>query len=308
MTPSRLDTAALAELLRLQDGLISVDQATTCGLTPSSLTRRVQSATSGWRRVLPRVYVHGEHDLTVRQKTRAAVLYTGPGAVLTGGAALRWHGLRHLPAEVDVEYVDVVVPVARQVTSRDWARVRRSGRPSSAYSVDALRCMPVTRAVVDAAGRLPYEVLLALLCTVINQGRTSPAQLLDELSTAPVKGSAGLRKALSEVDRGIRSIPEAHARRLFAAAGLPEPLVNQSLIVGGRLFVPDFRWGRVILEVDSKAHHLLEGGSWDRTQARRMFLQAHGYIVIPVTPEQLRETPEEVIASIVSALQVVSAA
>ena len=91
-------------------------------------------------------------------------------------------------------------------------------------------------------------------------------------------------------------------------AGLPVPLTNEAILVGGRLFIPDFRWGRVIVEVDSKAWHLLESGAWQRTQKRRAFLQAHGYLVTPTTPEQLRESPELVIAAVRAALEMLDAA
>ena len=68
------------------------------------------------------------------------------------------------------------------------------------------------------------------------------------------------------------------------------------------MYVPDFRWGLVIVEIDSRAHHLLEEGAWERTQARRAALQAAGYHVLPYTPEQIRDTPEMVLAGIIAAL------
>lgn len=308
MTTSRLDAAALTALLELQDGLITLSQARALGLTPSALSRRVRSPISGWSRVLPHVYQLGLQDLTERQRTRAAVLFVGPGAVLTGSAALRWHRLKHLPDAVTSDQVDVICPDGRQARSHQWVQVHRSGRTSVAYGVDGVRTMSVTRSLVDAAAGFSYETLLAVLCAAVNSGRTSPGQLRDELEIAPVRGSGGLRRALAEVECGSRSFPEAGARQIFAQAGLPVPLINEAILVGGRLFIPDFRWGRVIVEVDSKAWHLLEPGAWQRTQERRAFLQAHGYLVIATTPEQLRESPELVIAAVQAALEMLDAA
>src|SRR3954471_21419385 len=188
MLTSLVDPVQLTKLLRRQDGLITLAQARSVGLSASALTRRVQAPASGWRRVLPQVYLHGEADLTLRQQARAAVLYAGPGASITGGAALHWQRLRHLPREIGGLPVDVLLPSGRQVRSRDWVRVHRSGRPSSPYLVDGLLTMPVTRAVVDASLRLPYEAALALACACVNQGRTTRAQLLDELAESSRKG------------------------------------------------------------------------------------------------------------------------
>ena len=303
MTQSSLDPVALTSLLRAQDGLISLDQARAVGLTSSALSRRVGNPVSGWRRVLPRVYLQGPADLVDRQRSRAATLYAGDSAALTGAAALRWHRIRHLPSEL------ATGASRRGCCAGAPAAQSRSGRSCtgrvehhSAYVLDGVRTVPVTRALVDAAPGLSDETLLAAMCAAVNERRTNVEQLRDELALAPIRGSRVLRQALAELATGVRSVPEALARRLFASGGLPAPLINQPLWVGDRLFLPDFRWGRVIVEIDSKAFHLLERGGWARTQERRAFLGAHGYLVIPVTPQQLRENPNQVLAEILNAL------
>ena len=93
-------------------------------------------------------------------------------------------------------------------------------------------------------------------------------------------------------------MPEAAARQLFDLAGLPEALVNEPIEVNGEVFVPDFRWGRFIVEIDSKEWHLLVPGSWDRTQERRTRLEAAGYRVLPISPAQIRDSPAEVVAAV----------
>jgi very-short-patch-repair endonuclease len=82
---------------------------------------------------------------------------------------------------------------------------------------------------------------------------------------------------------------------------LPAPLVNEPLVVDGRVFVPDFRWGRLIVEVDSKLHHLLTPGAWAATLRRRARLEQAGYHVIPVTPEMIRDDPFGVLSMILGA-------
>ncbi len=307
MNESALDPVALRAVLRAQDGLISLGQARAVGLTSSALSRRVGNPVSGWQRVLPRVYLHGTADLVDRQRSRAAVLYAGDSAGLTGAAALRWHRIQHLPSELSRGRVDVLVPPGRQRRSHGWAQLHRSERSHGAFVLDGVLTVPVTRALVDAAPGLSEETLLAAMCAAVNERRTSVDRLRDELVLAPVRGSRVLRLALAELGTGVRSVPEAVARRVFAKAGFPTPLINEPLWVGGRLLTPDFRWGRVIVEIDSKAFHLLQEGSWDRTQERRAYLRAHGYWVIPVTPRQLRENPEQVLAEILSALALFAA-
>jgi hypothetical protein len=299
---SRFDQTAFDRLLRAQDGLFTSGQARTCGLSSSALSRRVASGIV--RRVLPGVYAHGVLELSTPQRTRAAVLYAGGNACLTGAAALHWRRIPYLPDEVSTATVDVLVPPARAVGNIDRVRLTRTSRTVAGISVDGVVTAPVTRAVVDASLRLTsLETVFALLSCTVNAGRTTVEDVKAELDTSSMRGSRALRLAVTEAETGTRSWPEAQARALFQRAGFPPPPVNVPLVLGGRVFVPDFRWGMVIVEIDSRAHHLLEPGAWERTQERRAALSSLGFLVLPFTPQQLRDTPELVIAAVRSGLQ-----
>jgi very-short-patch-repair endonuclease len=94
---------------------------------------------------------------------------------------------------------------------------------------------------------------------------------------------------------------------LLSNCALPAPLVNEPIVVDGRVYVPDLRWGRLIIEVDSKLHHLLTPGAWAATLRRRARLEQAGYHVIPVTPEMIRDDPSGVLAMIMVAHQTYAA-
>jgi hypothetical protein len=307
MATSSLDRKALRDLLRQQDGLVTARQAIGVGLTSSALSRRAGSGLL--RRVLPLVYAEGAADLTRPQRARAALLFAGADACMSGEAALLHRRIGHLPHEVTAETVDVLVPHARRLRSADWVRVTHTKRMPHRGLVDGLPTAPVGRAVADAARwQTSYDVVLAIASCAINAGRTTLADLQEELAASPVRGSRLLRQVIAESESGVRSVAEAKALRLLRAAGLPEPLVNEPIEVAGEIFVPDLRWGRVILEIDSRAYHLLEAGAWERTLARRAKLRAAGYDVLSYTPEQIRETPDLVIAGVVEALAMAAAA
>jgi hypothetical protein len=274
-------------------------------MTRSALSRR--AASGAVRQVLPRVYVQGVRELDVKQRCRAALLYAGPPSCLTGEAALVWRRIEHLPREVTAERVDVLIPGGRSVASRDWVRITRTRELPWSITVDGVPTARPTRAVIDATLRLSsYETVLAVVSAVVNAGRASVEELVVELDSAPRRGSKLVGRALSEAVV-TWSIPEAVARELFRRGGLPNPDVNLPILVAGRRFVPDFRWGKVIVEIESRAHHLLEPGAWEATQRRHALLRAAGYVVLPVTPEQLRDAPGEVIAMIWTALAQVNA-
>jgi very-short-patch-repair endonuclease len=288
-------------LLARQQGILTAAQAQQLGVPRATIHRRTRGERPAWQRVLPRVYATFAHPLTPQQKTIAAWLYAGEDAALTGAAAVHWWALSYLPSEVAALPVDVVVPHRRQCASMKFARITRCRDSPETTNVHHVRCVPLARAVADCARRLhSYDAVLALVASALNSGRTTLEALAVELNEGPTKGSRLLRRALLDASENVRSVPEAQLLALIRDAGLPDPLVNQALEIDGQVFVPDFRWGRLILEVDSRLHHLLRPGSYAATLRRRALLESAGYRVIPVAPETIRDDPAGTLAMVVA--------
>jgi very-short-patch-repair endonuclease len=290
------------KLLVRQQGLITRAQAEAFGITPATLHRRTTGPRPAWQRVHRRVYATFVHPVTDQQKTIAAWLYAGPGAVVTGAAALHWRGMTHLPSDVLPTPVDVLLPVTRGCQTTDLVRVQRTLRPARTSTFNHVVCANVARATADCARHLTCEeTVLSVVASVLNSKKTTLAQLATELTEGPTRGSSLLRRVLLTDATKVRSVPEAALLQLIATTGLPTPLVNEPIVVGGKTLLPDIRWGRLIVEVDSKEWHLLNPGSWEATQKRRLALQAAGYFVIPITPDQIRNEPGQVVAAILAA-------
>lgn len=91
----------LLVLLQVQDGLVTCAQAEEHGLAASTLRRRARD--DGWNRVAPRVYLAGGHPYGDHARIRAAGLWAGEAAAVSGPAAAWWHGmLDRAPAEVTI--------------------------------------------------------------------------------------------------------------------------------------------------------------------------------------------------------------
>ncbi len=101
---TRLDHDALDRLLIQQLDVISRRQALVAGVTDNALRHRLRPA-GPWRGLLPGVYMAATGAPTTLQQEMAALLYAGPGSVITGPAALRSH---HIRCEL-TEIVDVLV-------------------------------------------------------------------------------------------------------------------------------------------------------------------------------------------------------
>ena len=83
---------ALAALADKQHGVIARAQALGCGMTRRVVEYRIRRG-GPWQTLIPGVYLTDAGRPADEQREMAALLYAGPGSVLTGAAALRRHGL-----------------------------------------------------------------------------------------------------------------------------------------------------------------------------------------------------------------------
>jgi hypothetical protein len=299
---SRVDRAALDALFASQDGVASFRQLKQLGMPASTLAERV-GPSGRWLRLLPGVCLGTTGVATPRQRARAALLYAGEEAVLTGPEALRRYDFRSAPS---AEMVHVLIPHHRRATSAGFVRVERTARMPEPVRIRGLPAAPVARAVLDTCRHIAdVTSIRAVIAESVQCSRCTPAQLRDELEAGQVRGSARSRLVLREVDAGIRSVAEADARELILRSGLPEPSWNQDLFDprGAFLARPDGWWrdAGVALEIDSREWHLDPAG-WERTMRRHMRMSALGIIVLHVPPSRLRAEAGTVASQIRSAL------
>jgi hypothetical protein len=78
------------QLAAAQDGLVTRRQALECGVSIDALRRAVRK---GWQRVVTGVYATFTGPLQERHLVRAALLYAGPEAMVSGAVACRAYGL-----------------------------------------------------------------------------------------------------------------------------------------------------------------------------------------------------------------------
>ena len=280
--------AGLDELLDRQLGVASRAQLLALGLTDNAMQYRLRPG-GPWQPLLPGVYLAANGLPSLAQKEVAALLYAGPRSLITGPAALMHHRIRN---NGDDNVIDVLVPVGRQRLSTGFASLHRTARlPAGSCSAGPARLALVPRAVADTARLLTsYRDVRAVVADAVQLDRCTVRQLAEELSDAPIRGSAMLRSALAEVADGIRSTAEGDLRSLLKAARLPTPLFNPALYADDVfLGKPDAWWPRagVAVQVDSRAWHL-SPEDWDRTRNRQTLMGAHGIIVQPFSPRDIR--------------------
>ena len=292
----------LADLLEQQSSVVSRTQLLALGMKDRAMQYRVRRG-GPWQKLLPGVYLATTGVPSLHQRELAALLYAGPGSMVTGPMALLHHGIR---GGSGVDVIDVLVPAGRQRLSTGFARLHRTARmPARASLAGQVRLALVTRAVADTVRQLTeLREVRAVIADAVQLGRCTVGQLAEELRIGPVKGSAMFRSVLAEVADGIRSTAEGDLRDLIGTARLPMPLFNPSLY-DGDLFLgkPDGWWpdAGVAGEVDSREWHL-SPDDWDRTRRRHDRMAAAGIIVLHFSPREIRREPAKVAEMIKGAL------
>jgi hypothetical protein len=219
------------ELLMDQFNVIARWQAKRYGLTDDQLRRKL-GAGGLWQKILPGIYVAATGMATIEQRQMAALLYAGPGAVLTGAAAVR----RHKLACAGGNDVEVLVPVSSHVKGHAYVRIRRTKRmPSGSLSMRNLVFAPLARAVGDAArAMLKPEEVRALVSEALQKGFCLTLDdLINELRAGPAVGSGLFKTALAELASGVRYEAEWELRACIERSDLPRPVYN------ARLYLPD---------------------------------------------------------------------
>jgi hypothetical protein len=286
------DRDGLDDLLRAQDQLVTYAQLEAMGFLTSTAVERCRRQI--WRRLLPGVICAQSGAPRTAQRMRAALLYAGSGSMLTGSAALQSYGFRSQGGE---SRIHVLVPDDKKRSSHSFVLVERTIRLPEPVEVGGLPVAPVPRAVFDTCRRTgELNEVRAVLAEAIQRGRTSLAEVEEELREGQIRGSALLRAALGEVRAGVRSVPEAKARRLARTSRTLPPMQWNPTITtanGEFLLRPDGWIDEVALawEIDSYEWHL-SPELYAATLERHSRATAAGIILIHHTPRQVERHPE----------------
>jgi hypothetical protein len=284
------ETPELNALLGRQDGVASVEQLSSCGLSRNTVDKRV--ARGRWQRLLPAVILTSASAPSRRQLLVAAWLWAGPSSAIDGIDALRWHGVTLPPTASRT--IHVVVDWDAPQRSRDFVVVRRAmaeirvgGRGMVPY-VDA----PTAAIVAARNARNPREAT-SRLSRALQQRAVTTGGLAEARQSIGDKWCRPVDGALLAVGVGVRSPAEEDMRKLVLTSPLlPEPLWNQWLHLpdDGPDVCVDGLWtdAGLVNEVIGKKYHAW-GEQYDDTNARKERLQAAGLIVCEATPTRIRQ-------------------
>lgn len=283
----------LEDLLLRQDGVLTRDQAMRCGLSARTVSRRV--STGARRALYPGVFLVGGHRLTDAGRVRAAYLWGGSEAVVSGPAVAYWLGM----SDRFTGPVGLTVPSTTRRRPRPGVRVRRRDLdPADRVMVNGVAVTEPGLTALEAAGTLPDGV--AFLDRALQQRHVRFEHLYAAYCGAV--GAHGMARAgmlLRECADRADSTAERRLITLLRRAGITGFVAGHPF---GRTTIDiAFPDARLAVELDSWAWHV----DHDRFTADREkgnALVEAGWSLLRITWKELTERPERVLTRIRSAL------
>lgn len=284
----------VARLAARQQGRVTRAQLNRLGVTKDAMRRWVESGEV--IRVLPRVYAIGHTAPGREGDLWAAVLYAGPGAMLSHATAAHWMGL--------IDYAPRVIEVStpREVRSIPGVRVyaRRGGLERAIQ--DGIPVTPIPMMMLDLAATNNLKVVNRALSQLDHNHRLDVAAL--ERACGPgYAGSTALHEALANYQPKLKYANgplEKAFLELCERRRLPLPLLN--VRVHGIL--SDAYWpdAGLVIELDSEDNHSSKA---QRRRDRRndLELRGHGLVVLRYDWVLVHEQAEAVKRDVMMALE-----
>jgi hypothetical protein len=251
-----------------------------------------------WHRpIFPGVYVDAALEVSLRDRTVGAWLWSRRRGVIAGLAASALHGAQWVDADVAIELIsDSARPHAGLVVRNEALA------PDEVTRAVGLPVTTRTRTAFDLARHLERGEAVARLDALAYSQLFSVEDVL--LLAKRYPGARGLRRlsaALPLVDAGAASPKETWLRLLLIDAGFPVPATQIPVVDGWRVVgYLDMGWEqfRVAAEYDGD-HHRTVRSQYVRDMRRLAAFERLGWIVVRVIAE---DRPSDVISRVGEAL------
>lgn len=290
------------------DNIAHVHELMRLGIPEGTIYRRCRAG-GPWTLMAPATVRLGTGTPTRRELVRAALVYAGPQAVLTGLDAARAHRLRRgeLP-----DAVHLLIPYEMRVHATPIVRIERTRRlPTPPRIRDGFPVAPVERCLLDVARTMADESdIAALLSEPVQRRLVLPEVLVAELDAGCRKGSSTPRRVLRAVTTGARSAAEFDFLRWWNAHPELRPhtiVLNVRVSSGGEFlgiadgFLPELG---LVLPVDSTEHHFMTPEQVTETERQHRAYRSAGLHVYGVRPTRMRGDAEGLLRDVLDAIAV----
>jgi hypothetical protein len=274
---------SIGRLAGRQRGYVTRGQLLELGLGAGAIKYRVVKGSL--LAVHTGVYAVGHEPASGVDRAYAALLASGPGALLSHASAAALWGI----FERWREPFEVTVPTGRR---RTGIRIHRATLTRSDIRRHlGIRVTSPARTVFDIAPRLTDKALTRAVNELRIQRLIKLDQLADLVDRLPRHPGARRVKPLIETPRGPTRSEFEDAFAVFTERfGLPQPELNAR--VAGYEVDALFRAQRVIVELDGYQFHGTRQ-AFERDRERDAATLAAGFVTVRITWERLTEAAEK---------------
>ena len=285
-----------------QRGLISRHQALAAGLTSAGIRNRIDQGV--WVRVDRGLYAIAGVRLDREHEVLGAILRVEGQAWASHATAARLWGFR----DVDDDRTEITVLLHQRVKIPGVV-AHRSGTLVEAdlRELDGIPVLSPARTIVDLSARFGPS----LLGKIVDDGLRRRVVSLPALhavfrhlpSRAPGRSPVNLRRVLAERTAGFHpgdSELERTVLRAIVDAGLPAPVVQHRVRIGGNVYFLDLAYPdrRIAIEVDGFEYHH-DRRAFDRDRVRQNDLVTDGWTVLRFTSTS---TATEIVTTVTTSL------
>ncbi|AZZ81092.1 type IV toxin-antitoxin system AbiEi family antitoxin domain-containing protein [Gordonia alkanivorans] len=283
----------ITELTVRRDGVFSAQEARECGVSSSSIQRKV--AVGEWKAVARGVYLVSGHARSARAQARIAVLSVHNDAVLGGAAAAWWLGLHDAEPRKHVVFTKT-----RGAARRSSATALARYRPLDDADItvhEGLRTTAPSLTVLDAS----LDIGMSILDSALLTKRVTVEGLEAAHARYPRRhGATSAASYLRLLGDGARSEAERLTANLLSAGGVSGWIANMPAYG----YIIDFAIPhvKVAVEIDGFAFHR-DAAAFRRDRLKRNLLVANGWTVLNFTWADLVERPTEIVDEVRAARQ-----
>ena len=270
--------------------------ALAAGVSPSLLRGR------RFRRIFTGVYVHASVPAHPLLRVQAALVLHPPTAFASHVSAARVYDVP-LPTLAD-EHVSVLSEKDRR--RRLGIRNHVAAPGTQVVTVRGLRVSAPAQMFVELGDVLGLVDLVVVGDALVRHRRLTPDDLRTACATSSHPGARAARRAATYVRARVDSPMETRLRMLLVLAGLPEPTVDHRILDrDGRvlyrfdLSYPDLR---IVVEYDGRQHRA-DLDQWDHDTERKDWLDAAGWLHVPVFSRGIYRDPGRTVQRVEAVLR-----
>ncbi len=289
-----IDKIPVAVLAARQWGRLHRRQLKDAGVSDAMISRWV--ADGYLHRVLPRVYAVGHTASGPEADLAAALLYAGPGAMLSHATAAWWWEL------IDRQPPQLHVSTPRSCSSPALHIEIHGRRELPRLLHRRLPVATVAQTLLDLATQTTERRLKRALAEADFRRLLDP-RAIEALLRQGQRGGVALRRALHRYQPDLahtRSELEHRFLELCESGSLPRPELNAT--VCGLMVDALWRDQKVVVELDGQAAHGT-AAQMGRDHSRDLTLRAAGFTVLRYTWRQITREAGLVLVDLRRALQ-----